>query len=383
MANTLTGLIPTIYTSLSALSREIVGFIPAATLDGQTAAAAIGQTVRSPVGNVGTPRNIQPGNVSPDAGDTTAEFVETTMQKARAIDIRWNGEEQRATGPFGIYNTVLSQQFLQAMRILVNEVEADLFTAVKNASSRAVGTAGTTPFGVAGDLMDFANAAQVLDTNGCPIGDRQFVASSAAMANLRGKQTILNRVNEAGSSDMLRSGFTDRVQGFAIRYGVMSTTHIKGTGTGYLVNNASGYGPGARNIAVDTGTGTILPGDVVTFAADPANKYVVGSGLSGGSFTLNKKGLLVSVPDNNPVTVGNNYLPSFGFNRGAVLLATRPPAVPEGGDSAADSTIVVDPFSGIPFDVRLYREYRQTRIEVALAWGVNVLNSEHIVTLLG
>ena len=49
MANTLTNLIPDIYAALDVVSLELVGFVPAVTLDPQAARGAIGQTLRSAV----------------------------------------------------------------------------------------------------------------------------------------------------------------------------------------------------------------------------------------------------------------------------------------------------------------------------------------------
>lgn len=383
MANTLTGLIPTLYEALNVVSREMVGFIPAVRLDSGAERAAVNQTVRVPIGESGELENITPGADPANSGDTPVGFADVTITKSQAAPIRWNGEEQRAVGSSGTYNRVLADQFASGMRKLVNAVEVDCAVAAKIGASRAYGTAGTAPLGTANDLSDLAGVAQILDENGCPIGDRQLVLNSAAIANLRGKQSVLFKVNEAGSSDMLRTGMTDLLQNMAVRYSAGARLHTKGTGTGYLVDDADGVAIGDTEVVVDTGADTILAGDVVTFAADAVNKYVAGTALSGSAFSLNKPGARVLIPNNNAITVGNSYTPNFAFSRTAIVLAARAPASPEGGDAADDAMMLTDPVSGLTFEVRVYRQYRQVKFEVCLAWGVSVIKPEHVALLLG
>jgi hypothetical protein len=57
--------------------------------------------------------------------------------------------------------------------------------------------------------------------------------------------------------------------------------------------------------------------------------------------------------------------------------------LPEEGDSADDAMMVTDPRSGITFELRLYKGYRQVRYELGLAWGVGVAKEEHVGLLLG
>lgn len=381
MANTLTGLIPTLYEALNRVHREMVGFIPAVTRDSNAERAAVGQIVRSPIGEAGALEDVTPGPTPANSGDTNVGYADVTITKSKVAPIRWNGEEQKGIGSTGVYNRVLADQFEDGIRKIVNAVEADLAICAKVSASRAYGTAGTTPFGTAGDLMDLAGVAKILDDNGAPVSGRQLVVNSAAMANLRGKQTVLFKVNEAGSSDMLRDGMTERLQNMALRYSGGIAQHVKGTGTGYLVNGTPAVG--ATSIPVDTGSGTVIAGDILTAAADTVNKYVVGAALAGGVIGLNKPGALVAFPDNNALAVGNNYTPNFAFNQSAIVLAARAPAVPDGGDSADDAMMLTDPFTGLSFEVRVYRQYRQVKYEIGLAWGVAGVKPEGIAILLG
>lgn len=382
MANILNGIVPTLYEALNVVSREMVGFIPAVRRDSNAERAAVNQTVRVPMGEAGALEDIVPGINPASTGGTTVGYADIVITKAKAAPVLWSGEEQRAVGTNGTYNQVLADQFADAMRKLVNAIEIDIAAAAKVGASRAYGAANATPFGVAGDLSDFAGVAQILDDNGAPLVDRQLVLGSAAMGNLRGKQSVLFKVNEAGSNDMLRDGITDRVQNFALRYSGGVSQHVKGTGAGYETNGATAAG--VSDIALVTGTGTVLAGDIVTFAADAVNKYLVGTGIAApGMLKLNKPGSRVLIPTGNAMTLGANYTPNVAFSRSAIVLAARAPAVPAGGDSADDSMMLTDPVTGITFEVRVYRQYRQVKYEVAMAWGVSAIKPEHIALLIG
>lgn len=382
MANTLTGIIPTLYEALNTVSREMVGFIPAVRSDSNAERAGLNQTVRVPIGESGALEDVTPGATPAASGDTTVGYADVTITKSKAAPIRWNGEEQRAVGTNGTYNSVLADQFADGMRKLVNAIEVDIAVAAKAGASRAYGTAATTPFGTAGDLSDLAGVGRILDDNGAPLENRQIVLNSASIANLRGKQSVLFKVSEAGSSDMLRTGMTDMLQNMAVRYSAGFAQHVKGTGASYVTSGSTAIG--VRDIALVTGTGTVLAGDVVTFAADSANKYVVNTGVAApGTISLNKPGALVTIATANAMTIGNSYTPNVAFARNAIILAARAPAVPEGGDSADDAMMITDPVTGLTFEVRVYRQYRQVKYEIALAWGVSVIKPEHVALLLG
>lgn len=379
MANTLTGLIPDIYEALDQVSRELTGYIPAVSRDSGIERAAVGQNVRVPVTTEVTAQDTIPSANAPNTGDTNVDHVDAQITKSRHVPVRWNGEETKGLSNAGTFSTIQADRFYQAMRTLVNEIESDVHVEAYKNASRAFGTGGTTPFGTAADLSDFAGVLRILEENGAPRTDLQLVLGHAAIGNLRGKQSGLFKVNEAGSADMLRNGMTDRVMNMAIRHSHASGLHVNGTGADYLVNGTADAK--STTIAVDGGAGTILAGDIVTFAGD-GNKYVSG-GLAGTSLSLNKSGLLIPVADNTAITRGNAYTANVAFARSAIALATRAPALPEGGDSADDVIQVVDPLTGLAFEIAVYRQFMQVVYHVRLAWGVKAIKQDHIALLLG
>ena len=381
MGNTLTNLIPDIYAALDVVSRELVGFIPAVARDPSADRVAVGQTLRIPQ----TPANaagkdIAPAMAFPAASDQTIGNKSLTITKQRAFPFSWTGEEQNAmkTGPS--FLTIKQDQIAQAIRAAVNEMETDIATAGYKAASRAWGSAGTAPF--ASDLSDPANIKKILDDNGAPPSDRSLVINTTAGVKVR-TLTQLTNVNQAGSAVTLRQGELLNVHGFGFRESAQVQSVTKGTGASYLVNNGAGLAIGTTAVPCDTGSGTILAGDIVTFAGDSNNKYVVAAALAAGSFTIGAPGIRVAIADNAAITVGNNFSANLGFSRNGILLATRLPMIPTEGDLASDRMTVTDPVTGISFEFAVYPGYRMNEYEVAIAWGVLGVKPEHIAILLG
>ena len=388
MANTLTSLIPTLYEALDTVSREMVGFIPAATINASATRAALNETILVPITTAQTAADTVAGITAPNTGDQSVNNVAMTIAKSKHVPIRWGGEEQRGMNNAGTYGGVLVNQFSQAFRTLANLVEADLFTALMTNASRAYGTAGTTPFGTAGNLSDIAQVRKILSDNGAPLGDLQYVGGTSTFANLRGVQNVLFRVNEAGTDELLRQGIIGRLEGFDLHESVAVTAQTKGTGASYTTTTA-GFAVGTTSIPLITGTGTVLAGDVVTFAGDP-NMYVVQSGVSApGTITIGAPGLLQAIPASaTAMTIGASRTPNLAFSKSALQLITRSPQMPIGPDGVAmdmadDVIQVTDPVSGITFDVAVYRQFMQLVYHVRLAWGAAAIKPNHCAISLG
>ena len=377
MANTLTNLISDAFAALDVVSRELVGYIPSVTRDASVDRVAIGQSVRSPITRANTAgRNITAAMALPAANDQTVDNAPIAISKSRAFPFSWTGEE-RYTLDRGAGSLTISQGWIaQALRAAVNEVESDLATAAYQGASRAFGAAGTTPF--ATNLGESAQLKKILDDNGAPGTNRSLVINTSAGASLR---TLLNNPLNANTSlngDSTRQGMILDVNGFMFRESAQVPTVTAGTGASYLLNGALAIG--ATTVTVDTGTGTILAGDIVTIGN---NKYVVATALSGGSFTIAAPGIIAAAADNLAITVNATSARSTAFSDNAIVLVSRLPEVDPEGDLAILRETISDPVSGLSFEIAAYPGYRMITYEVSLAWGVKVIKPEHLAVLLG
>ena len=383
--NTLTNLIPDLYAALDVVSRELVGMIPAVTVDASVNRAAVNENVRVPIAPANTAGgDITPAMSIPAEADQTIGYSTIAITKARAFPFSWNGEEQRGLNNGPGYLGIRANQIAQAMRAAVNEVETDL-CALHAVMSRAAGAAGTTPF--ATNTAGLTAARQILADNGAPLSDASLVLNTTAGANLR---TLLN-VNSARDESRMpitQQGVITRISDLNIRESAQVVTSTAGTGATVKTNTA-GYAIGATTITLKStgGTGTVVAGDVITFAGD-TNQYVVTSGDSdisdGGTITIAAPGLRKAIAaSETAITIVAAAARSMAFSRSAIVLATRLPERPAEGDLALDVMTITDPRSGLSFEVAIYGGYRKIRYEIALAWGVKCIKPEHTALLLG
>lgn len=384
-ANTLTGLIGSLYAGMNEVSREAVGFIPSVTRNTSAERAAVNQAVTYPIAPSLTSSNITPAMAIPEPTDRTIGTGSITITKAKCVEFGFVGEEQRGLNNGVGFSQVQADLFAEGIRTLVNEMEVDLAVEAAANACRAFGTAGTTPFG--SNVGDAAQMRKILLDNGAPLTNLSGVIDSSAGANLR-TLANLTRVNEAGTSMTLRDGELLNLAGFSIKESAGIQTITKGTNNGSASTNNAGYAVGSTTFTLaSAGTGTILAGDYITFAGD-SNKYLVTSGdadvSGGGSITIAEPGIRIAIAASNTVitTVGTSARNIF-FPRSAIHLVTRAPALVNGEDAADESMMLTDPRSGMVFEVRVYKGYRKTRYEVGAAWGVKAVKRQHIAALLG
>lgn len=386
MANTLTNLVPDLYAALDVVSRELVGMIPSVTMDARVDRAAEGQSVRVPIVPTNSSSSITPAMSVPSAADQTIDNVAIVINKAKAVPFSWEGNEQVGLNSGVGYGNIRVNQIAQAMRTLVNEIEADL-CGLQSSFSRAYGTAATTPFGTAGDFTDASQVLKILKDNGSPLFDNQLVVNTSAGANFLGKQ---GNSSVQFDASIMRQGVFQTVSGMDIRESGQVVTQTAGA-MASATTSASALTVGQTVLPLATaGTGVVAAGDVITLAND-TNKYVVTSvsfaganPASGDTITIAAPGLLkAQASATRAITVIATSARNMAFNRSAIVLATRMPQRPQEGDMALDVMTIQDPRSGLAFEVSIYPGYRKIRYEIALAWGVKNIKPAHTALLLG
>lgn len=380
MANILTPFIPDLYQALDEVSRELVGFVPSVARNSSAARAAVGENVIVPISTALKSKDCSPAMQVPEPDDFSLDNVAITINKSKNVSFGLNGEEYQGLNNGVGANQILAENFKQAIRTLVNEMEIDVAKEAALGASRAYGTAGTAPF--ESDLKAAAHIKKILDDNGAPTVGRSLIIDTNAGVNLRGL-TQLTNAGDAGTTMTLRQGELLPLFGLSIKESAGIYSSVAGTATGATVNAADA---GATELTLKAGTsGNLKAGDYITLAGD-SNQYLVMEDVAvaaSNKIKIAKPGLRKAASDSAAVSVVASSVRNVAFTQNAIQLVTRAPALPGGRDSAVDSYMLTDARSGMSFEVRVYNGYRKMRAEVAAAWGVKAIKPEHIAALLG
>jgi hypothetical protein len=378
-----------IYAARDQVAREQVGFLPSVTINSGSQAVSLGGTVQSlrtvkPTLNT----SYTPAMTIPAGDDLTPGVEEMTIGQVANVKIPWTGESALKLRNTGQGRVALTNTFAQALRTMTNAIEAHVGTVIKNGSSRAVGTAGTPPFG--SDHKIINSLRQILTDNGTPFdGQNALVINSTAGVNLRNLSN-LTKANEIGSTDPMRQGTILDISGFAIKESAGVASHTKGTNASAATTSADGFAAGSTTIATAAaGTGTIVTGDAINIATENNGiNYIVKTGnadvSAAGSIVINQPGLKFAIGTTaRAISLAASYTGNVGFHRTAVELAMRPPALPDEGDAADDRMTIFDEVSGLVFEIALYKGYGMVMYDITCFYQAKVWKPEFVATLLG
>lgn len=381
MATTLTALAPVLFSAAQNVSAEPAGILDAINSTWDDKGVAKGDSVKVPYAPVQETDDFSPANTSPVGGDQTAGAISVKItQSKKTKPMVLTGEQIRSLENGGNYQEWVRQWAEQSMRSLRNLAEADAAAAIKIGASRAVGTAGTTPF--ATDLDLIVDVKQVLRDNGCPFSDPQLVINSAAAAKLQ-KLGIYQQAYAAGSDEERRSGLYKPQFGFQLRDSAGIAQHSSTAATAYVTNTAADQAVGTTSLIVGTGTDDISAGDVFSIADGGGHYYVSAAALGAaadGPLLLNRPGLRALGVRNKALTFVGSYTPNFAFERSAVVGIMRPPLIP--ANPTIKQMVISDKF-GHSYLMLEIAQYGQVIWEMHLAYGFKVVQPEHVALILG
>jgi hypothetical protein len=388
------------------VAAEPCGILDSVNLKFDDKGAALGQVVVVPVvvPHASTTGGATPSNVPPTGAAQTPVNMQVMITNVPEQSLVFTGEDLKLLDTIDSRSEVMKQWLAQAERSHRNEMDAAASTAISIGGSRAVGKVGSIPFQT--DLSALTNARRILRKNGAPMSDIQVVSSVDAYTNML-NQNVIQKAQEAGSDAERRSGVIKSQFGLtAIRESANITDHTAGTGVNFLVNCVAGYAVGATAIVVDTGgAGTILIGDIITFAGD-TNQYVVvpapgtstsaqtasSSNVTGaGTIYIGNPGLLKALVDNTAITVVSSastssgvtgYTPSYAFERHCVVGIVRPPIQPTPSPFYTILDTVTDKF-GYTYLFGEANQNFQVSWFLWVAYGFAVTQSEYVVPIIG
>ena len=116
MANVLTNLAADIYKAADVVGRELVGFIPAVTVNGDA-------FTRTPT--VST--SFAPAMTIPEGTDQTVDNKTMVVDTFATVQIPWTGEDMKHVNNGSGFETIYGDQIRQAMRAICNTIELSLF----------------------------------------------------------------------------------------------------------------------------------------------------------------------------------------------------------------------------------------------------------------
>lgn len=344
-----------------------------------------GKTVDVEIPPTATAGAITASNAYPSNTDTTSTTVAITLDKWYGSDFHMSDQDMTRVDKDLNFFPAAAEASLDAV---VTQVDDDLLALYKDVYN-ASGTAGTTPF-ASNAAAWTTGARKLLNQEKAPMRDRYVILDPDAEANAVNLSEFKS-LYASGDPGVIVEGEIGRKLGadWALNQGVPSFTGgtlSNGTSKVAKVNDAS-YTVGESTVDIDdtTLTGTVVVGDIFTVAGDTqqyvvtANATASSNAIAGMAFAPASK---VAWADNAVVTFVADHTANLAFQRGAFALATAPFEVVDPSLGVMSQSFV-DPLSGLTIRLEVSRQYKQTRWEWDVLYGVKTVRAELAARILG
>lgn len=371
MANDLTEVIPKLLVQGLRALRENTVMALLVNREYESTAGEKGSTIDVPIPSAIEATDVTPANIAPNPGDTVPTSVPIPLDQWKEAAFYLSDKNQLEA-----INDIMPMQASEAVKSLANVVDVFILELYKGFFGVA-GTAGTTPF-TGGTTEDATELRKVLSEQLAPPGDRWAVLNPDAeqkALDIRAFQDM----SWNGSTAAIIEGQLNRKMGFGWFMDQNVRTHVSGTGTLYVTSGASSVG--ATVIPLITGSGTIVVGDIITFASDPQTYTVLVGIAAPGSVTISPA-LRVAQTGAEAVAITPTHVVNLGFHRDAIAFASRP-LQRYGSEFGVVSQTAIDPVSGLALRVEAKHEFKRLRFSYDILFGAAVIRPELGARLLG
>lgn len=329
-------------------------------------------------------QDVAPANTAPATGDIQPSYVQVPLTSWKEAPFYMSDADMGY-----VMDGFLPMQVTAAIASLAEQVNSDIFGCYKDVFGFS-GTPGTTPFSgatsySAADTKPATDVGVILDTQKCPVRDRNMVLSPAAWgaaANLRAFQDQ----SWKGQPGLIDGQLGDTL-GFRWFKDQQVPTHTAGTLTGTVTVNGVqaagtplGYNStGVLSVATAAGAAVNLKkGDILLVTGQTQTYTVTADTTIGASTTGNvpiAPALQAATAGGEAVTVKASHVVNLAFHPMAFAFASRPLADNvEGLGNKMLST--VDPISGLTLRLEVSREHKRTRWSFDMLYGMKCIRPE-------
>jgi hypothetical protein len=336
--------------------------------DYSTDAAKKGSTIDIPIPSALTATDVTPApTLTPS--DSTPTTTQIQLNSWKRVTFHLTDKDYAEIDANAAF---VPMQLTEAMKALGNAVNQSIWDAYKKVYGYT-GIAGTTPF--ASNYDSALDVRKILADQLCPKGERRFVVDNTAEVNLL-KLAPFRDASQSADARVIAEGEIGRKLGFDWFADDAVPLHTAGTGSGYLVNNGSGLAIGAKTAAVDTGTGTLVEGDIIFFAGH-AQSYVITAAYAGGAGTIAfEPALVATVADNAAIAKVATHRVNLAFHRDAIGFANRSMASELDRMSPNPTWTVQDPKTLLVFRAELIRQAKQWVWDFDILYGAGIARRE-------
>lgn len=307
-----------------------------------------------------TPYDVSPSHTAVAGEDITPTQVQIAMNNWKGVGFHITDKEQ-----LEMKSDFVKNQTTECVKALVNLIDVHCLTVMYPAIYGYSGTAGTTPFA---DIAKVSDVSTVLDNQLCPDGARRMVCNSNAYNAAANLEQLASMDYVADKTAMIEGTLGIR-KGFSWWKDQNVPIHTAGTGANYVLNGAGTAGD--TDVAVDTGSGTVLVGDIVVFAGH-TQTYAVTVGIAAAGTVTITPALKEDVADGGTMTLKATHVLNLAFDQHCAALISRPLK----GIAGELSYQALDPVSGIVLRVEIIRQNKRIYIEFDALYGAKLIRPE-------